>query len=467
MNPVHAVLLASLSLFLISSGNTQDEYSLSDVIHVALNSNRELQATRYDENASDFARWESISAYLPQVNFQSNTQKIDSDRFNTEFDASSLPPELQDSFSFDNLGLTGTTYNNRFVFQQLIFDRSVIGQINQANLRQKAAQWQTLGLEKSVAYQTTAAFLSVLQNQELLAVQRQRLALAEEQLDTARSGFEVGMRVRTDVLRAQLTRSSALRDIVSNEVAVERAQAQLNEILGIPLEARISLLPGTLPEYNPPEGIETHLSKYTSLFQIADMENPNIRVANILVQQSEEAIKTTEGEFYPRLSASGSWGWNEQGSLGFEEEEWSISGAITIPLFEGGRRIAKLRRTNEQLSAQEKRYEATVRSIYREIEETALSLQEETRNLAIAEEAAVVANENHERFLNLYEEGLADSLDVTQALTELVEAETNVVTTRYNYLILYAQLLQVTGTIPPQAEAFEGEQWLQILPRQE
>ena len=89
-----------------------------------------------------------------------------------------------------------------------------------------------------------------------------------------------------------------------------------------------------------------------------------------------------------------------------------------------------------------------------------MSLREERRNLDIALEAVEVGKENYDRFQNLYAEGLADSLDVTQALTELVEAQTNVVTTRYNYLSLYIQLLQAQGTISINEQQYTGAQWL-------
>ena len=65
--------------------------------------------------------------------------------------------------------------------------------------------------------------------------------------------------------------------------------------------------------------------------------------------------------------------------------------------------------------------------------------------------------------MNLYEEGLADSLDVTQALTELVVAQTNVVSTRYGYLRVYAQLVNALGLTPTQVEPYGETDWLATL----
>ncbi len=146
-----------------------------------------------------------------------------------------------------------------------------------------------------------------------------------------------------------------------------------------------------------------------------------------------------------------------------EDEEWAVQLSINVPIFEGGRKIAKVKRTKEQVEAETKRYETTIREIHNFVEQSALALQEEQRNLEIAIEAEIVAEENHSRFLNLYEEGLADSLDVTQALTEWVEAQTNVVTTRYGYLKLYTQLQQALGIIDVDPEAYQTVNWLDVM----
>lgn len=434
--------------------------TLSNAVEQALELNRELLALQHEERAAASARKEAQSPWFPQLSWETSASKSESDRFKMSVDTSSLPDEFSGLFNADDFGFTGANYINRFQWQQLVFDYSVLGQMKISALQEQAAQWQTKGQEQIVVYNTVVAYLDILRAQELLQVQKQRLQLAEEQLDTAQTGFDNGLRIRTDVLRAELTKSSALRDVVSAEISVERAQSALNEIMGVPMQARHEFMSGALGIYNPPQEYETLFQNYETLFSIAEENNPAIQVAGLLIEQNEESVNMARGEFLPRLSGQATWGFNEQGDPRFKDEEWTLAGAITVPIFEGGRRTAKVRRTKEILSASEKRYENTVRSVQNQIEQTALSLREERRNLDIAHEAAEVGKENYERFQNLYAEGLADSLDVTQALTELVEAQTNVVTTRYNYLSFYIQILHAQGVISLDKSAYANAQWL-------
>ena len=146
-----------------------------------------------------------------------------------------------------------------------------------------------------------------------------------------------------------------------------------------------------------------------------------------------------------------------------KDKEWAVQAALEIPVFEGGRILSKVRRTKEQYEAQKKRYEDTVQTVLSGVEQASLALQESFRNLEIAGKAEIVAKENYERFQNLYKEGLANSLDITQALTELVVAQTDVVTARYAYLKIFSNLLLATGKIPVENQAYETLSWLDTL----
>ena len=169
-----------------------------------------------------------------------------------KIDKSSIPAPFQDTFDFSKMGFAGTFYTNKLQLGQLIYDHSVLGQIKLAELQQQAAGWQKTGQEQQVVFDTVNTYLTVLMANELLGVQQQRVQLADRQLQTAQSSFDAGIRIRTDVLRAELTRSSAMRDVVSSEIALENAQVSLNRVMGIELEKRYSIHTGDLGTYNPP-----------------------------------------------------------------------------------------------------------------------------------------------------------------------------------------------------------------------
>ncbi|MGC9329379.1 MAG: TolC family protein, partial [Candidatus Hinthialibacter sp.] len=301
-------LLAPLFFWISAEAAEVPVLSLSEAVDLSLEQNRELIATRFDSEASIYSKTEARSGYFPQLFFESNFNKVDSDRYDFDMPADSPFADFMDT---DQLGMSGANYANRFQVQQLIFDRSVIGRIKLADLQSRAASWQEKGQEQTVAYETVNAYLNILRAQELLNVQKQRLALADKQLDTATTNFEVGLRIRTDVLRAELTRSSALRDLVSAKIAFRNAKVKLNEILGVAIDQDYQIQEGSLSSYNPPmENIDT-FQDFGHLFLMAETSHPSIRVASLLVDQYEESVKIARGEFAPRASIGASWGFNE------------------------------------------------------------------------------------------------------------------------------------------------------------
>lgn len=472
-NKSRLFFLLGIFFFIMVSGVTQEMpapvqvsegtqvMTLSQAVYSALEYNRELRARRFDKTAAAEAIREAQSAWWPQVGFRSSWNKSESDRF--EFKMPELPPPFDQLFSFGDVGFTGDVYENMFQVSQLLYDRTVIGNIKLSELQQEAAQWQETGQMQNAVLDTILAFLNVLAAAELLEVQKQRLVLAQEQLDTAQMNFDVGLRILTDVLRAKLTRSSAMRDVVSAEILLKNNQAAFNRIIGLPIESHFEFKPDFLSKYNPPVDIIETIGDPLRLYGIAEEYHPSIQVAALLVDQSKESVNIARGEFYPRVSAGARWGYNEVGSLSLEQEEWAVSAQVEIPIFEGFRKTSKVKRTKAQLSAEMQRYEDTVRIIQTTVEQTLNALAEERRNLEIATEAEQVAEENHKRFLNLYQEGLADTLDVTTALTELVTAQSDVIQTRYGYLQVYARLVAALGVISTDDAIYETDQWLQVI----
>ncbi|MDX9752975.1 MAG: TolC family protein [bacterium] len=462
LSPFH-LCLAFLLLVVTGISHSQEspKLSLAEAVNTAIQHNPELEAVRKDAEAATLGKAEARSYYLPQVKFSSDATKSDSDLF--EFDTSSIPEEFQDSFNFGDMGFAGSFFTNKLTLGQLIYDRSVIGQINLAHLQEEAANWQRTGQEQQVAFETVSAYLDILLASEILGVQKQRLQLADKQLQTTQTSFDAGLRIRTDVLRAELSRSSAERDVVSAEIAVKNAQVALNKIMGTSLTSFYTIESGDLPHYDPPQDIITNMQNLDPYFSLAQDNNPAIKISSLLVEQSYENINIARGEFYPRVSIGGSAGFKDSSRPELEDKEWAIQATVEIPIFEGGRRFAKVRRTTKQNEASAKRYEETARTVLTSVEQASLALQEQFRNLEIAVKAERVAQENYERFQNLYQEGLADSLDITQSLTELVVAQTDVVRARYGYLKIYNNLLLATGTIPVTGDAYNTIQWLSII----
>lgn len=210
--------------------------SLSEAVDKSLLNNKNILAAYHENEAARGAKLEAFSAYLPQLSIYSQSTKTESERYTSPF---------------QEAGFSGKTYNNRIEASQLIFDRSVLSSIFLANLKKQSAEIQLTGQRLQTVSEAVNLYIEILLAQEIIDVQHQRLELAEKQLHTAKSKFQAGYQINTDVARAQLTQASARRDINLAKVAMERAEVYLNKIMGVSVNFRHGVSGGYLMQFDP------------------------------------------------------------------------------------------------------------------------------------------------------------------------------------------------------------------------
>lgn len=155
--------------------------------------------------------------------------------------------------------------------------------------------------------------------------------------------------------------------------------------------------------------------------------------------EANRAIGIARAAFFPdvRLSADG-------GILnaGFDiatltAAMWSYGASVALPVFQGGYRRAQLQRTWSAYRETEDRYRSTVLNAFREVENN-LSLSNQLTIAANRQDAAVGANLKAQNLtMELYQGGLASSL-------ELIYAQVQTLTARIDSVQIKADLLRST-----------------------
>jgi len=166
---------------------------------------------------------------------------------------------------------------------------------------------------------------------------------------------------------------------------------------------------------------------------------PDIAGMERRMAEANRAIGIARAAFFPdvRLSADG-------GILdaGFDIAKltaamWSYGATVALPVFQGGYRRAQLQRTWSAYRETEDRYRSTVLNAFREVENN-LSLSNQLTMAANRQDAAVGANLKAQNLtMELYQGGLASSL-------ELIYAQVQTLTARIDSVQIKAELLRST-----------------------
>jgi outer membrane protein, multidrug efflux system len=164
---------------------------------------------------------------------------------------------------------------------------------------------------------------------------------------------------------------------------------------------------------------------------------PDIAGMERQMAQANRAIGIARAAFYPNVAFRAGGGYEDDGFnlIKLANSFWSYGAAVSLPLFQGGYRRAQLQQAWSAYRETEDRYRSTVLNAFREVENN-LSLTNRLTVAAERQDAAVGATRLTQNLTTeLYQGGLASSL-------ELIYAQVQTLTARIDAVHIKAELLR-------------------------
>jgi NodT family efflux transporter outer membrane factor (OMF) lipoprotein len=166
---------------------------------------------------------------------------------------------------------------------------------------------------------------------------------------------------------------------------------------------------------------------------------PDIAGMERRMAEANRAIGIARAAFFPDVRFSADGGILDAGFdiAKLTAAMWSYGAAVALPVFQGGYRRAQLQRSWSAYREMEDLYRSTVLNAFREVENN-LSLTNQLTIAANRQDAAVGANLKAQNLtMELYQGGLASSL-------ELIYAQVQTLTARIDSVQIKAELLRST-----------------------
>lgn len=285
-----------------------------------------------------------------------------------------------------------------------------------ADAQQSAALYESVKLALQADVAQTYFSLRRLDAEQ--ALYQRTVNLRSETLDLVQQRYDAGDIDELDVARSR----SALAAAKSEALAIERERSLT--------EHALATLLGTTPaEFalgsNPLERLPVRIPAGlpSSLLE----RRPDIAAAERAMASANARIGAAEAAFFPRLTLTGALGY-ESADLG-NLLQWSsrtfllgplIGTALSLPIFDGGRRDAEVERARARYEEDVAQYRQTVLQAFREVEDGLASLrildeQTKVQDAAVAQ-AARAAELSHVQ----YQEGSVSYLDVLDADREVL-----------------------------------------------
>ncbi len=285
-----------------------------------------------------------------------------------------------------------------------------------ADAQQSAALFESvkLALQADVAQ----AYFAIRQLDAELALYRRTVELRSDTLELVEQRHAAGDIGELDVARSRSALASAKSEALSVERERSLAEHALATLLGTtPTEFALPPMPLERFPVAIPAGLPSSLLE----------RRPDIAAAERAMAAANARVGVAQAAFFPRLTLTGAMGY-ESADLG-NLLQWSsrafllgplVGTALSLPIFDGGRREAGVERARAQFEEDVANYRQTVLQAFREVEDGLASLRILGEQSGVQDAAVQQASRAAELSHIQYREGSISYLDVIDADREVL-----------------------------------------------
>jgi outer membrane protein TolC len=343
------------------------------------------------------------------------------------------------------LGLSGSVtqpfnvYDARASLVQNIFSLSLIQRwraaksgVDVANLEAEVTKRDVMATVGLLYMEATRAAAAVNARQADMELSQQLLKLAQ---DRKKAGVATGLDVTREEVQLENTRQRLL--VADNDH--ESAKLNLIRALGIDFDVRLTLTDELafvrVASQTPTDAL------------LAARENRAELKAQVTRQKlASLSLSSVTSERIPSLSLNGDYGW-----IGLKPDDAlatrSIGLMLSVPIFDGGQREARISETRSRVRQESIRMEDVSDQITLEVRHALLTLDSSTQQVSVAEKGIELAMKELTFARDRFAAGLATNIEVTNAQTSVARARDNLIEALFRFNASRINLARAKGEI--------------------
>jgi len=305
--------------------------------------------------------------------------------------------------------------------------------------RAQEIEYRAAGLTLSV--NVARAYVSLANAYAMRDVAQRQLDRAQRINDINDELLQAGLNNQSQSLQSRVTAASARQSLESARQSIRSERISLAILLGkgpdrgeaIPRPTDLSPAIVALPSVIPAELIG---------------QRPDVVAARWRVEAASLSIEAAKAQFYPNINLSAMAGFRSVlGDYFFSEaaKSGSVTPAISLPIFEGGRLRANLESTDADYDLAVAQYNQTIVSALGEVAGDLATLQSLERQRQSQQGALENARSAYGLVEERYRAGLADYLEVLSSEQQLLSAEQSLTQLNTQRLDRSVQLVQALG----------------------
>lgn len=436
-------LLATLSILLTGTAAWgQKVWTLQECLDYALANNIQLQQKRITAASDHEDVLQSQSALFPSVSFSTNQN------------ASWRP------FAESTINLSGGTmttnrntvsYNGSYGINAnwtVWNGNRNTNTIKQNKLTEKMAE---LGIEQqanTIQEQIAQLYVQILYETEAVNVCREIIKSSMMQRDRARTMVEVGHLARVDLVQLEAQVSQDEYSLVQAQSQLANYKLQLKQLLEIHDEEDFEI---AVPEVTDAQVLSV-LPNEQAVYNAALESRPEIQSSKLNVQSSEIAINTARAGYKPTVSMTAGIGSNNssgQHTDFFKQVKNNMNNSlglsISVPILDNHQARTNIRKAKYALQTSELNLLEQQKQLYSTIENYWLNATTSQQQFISARNNVKSMQESYDLVSEQFNLGLKNIVELTTGKNNLLQAEQQLLQTKYTALLNSAMLKFYAG----------------------
>lgn len=414
---------------------SQDSISigLNEAIQLVLQNNTNIVISKYQVKSSEFALKEAKATILPKLFLNASYQR------NIERQVIFLPKDFgfgeeatklgSDNDFRNSLNLSFPIYSN-YNFANKKFAKT------QSNFQNEVAR----GTTHSVINATKKAYFNYLIAQEIVKIQSNRLANAQEFLEDINKRLLKGTLTNFDLTSAKVQVAIAKNNLLEAQSNLLPIANNLKLLLGLNPNDIVNLIDPLILLENEIIDIE----ETTQLLQ----KNSTLKQLEIAVELNENQLQLVKSTYYPTIDAIGNYNYQAQtNNFNFSEFNWEhtslvglqiqfsiFNGTVTknkVEQFEINKKIAE-----EEKEFTTKQYQMQLDELISQLKYVKLKIEVQQENMGLTTEALRLSKKRYQLGVGTILEVNDAELANTQAYLSWLQAILDYKSTYYDYQLL-------------------------------
>lgn len=309
--------------------------------------------------------------------------------------------------------------------------------IKKAEADYKIADLEIVETQQNLKFETCVEYYSILQKKILTEIAKQTVNDFKAHLNETKQMYDDGVVPWHDILQTKVKLANAENDLEKTQNEYMLAIHKLNKTMGQPFDH----------EFNLTESLNYQECKINQDYAIdyGLMHRPELMKQKENAIEKQAQVNIEKSEVHPQITLQGTATWDGSDFAGNENKKYTAMLVTKFELFDSGNVKAKIKQAELSKIVVQENEKQLKDDIALEISDAYYNLKNAEKRITTNKIAVEEAKANFDIAQKSYYAGVGTNLDVMDAELTSNQAETNYVSSLYEYNISRAQLKKTMG----------------------